>query len=123
MLNLPNGTVGQPGYVVAPVQLPQGATITSLTLIAFDNDGTSVVPQALLGAIMPASSSTTINVAYVGQVALTTENGDWQTVTQPTSHVVRNDLYTYNLRVRLAQNSSGSLLFSVRIGYTVAQPD
>jgi len=36
---------------------------------------------------------------------------------------VRNDLYLYNLRVRLNQNNIGTLFLSARIGYTVAQPD
>ncbi|MBG8551908.1 hypothetical protein [Hymenobacter guriensis] len=123
MLNLLSGTAGQPGYVVAPVHLPQGATITSLALTALDNDGTSVAPQALLAAASNSTTSSSLFVSYTTQVALTTESSIWQTVTQPTSHVVRNDLYAYNLRVRLAQNSGATLVFCVRIGYTVAQPD
>jgi hypothetical protein len=124
MINLNGGTAGQPGYVIAPVQLPQGALITSLTLIAYDNDGTSVVPQALLSATEPILTSSSIGVVYTAQVVLPAEQPTWQTVTQSINpHTVRNDLYQYNLRIRLGQSSGGTLFLGARIGYTVAQPD
>ncbi|GAB3839367.1 hypothetical protein [Hymenobacter jeollabukensis] len=121
--HLEGGTAGQPGYLLAPVSLPQGATITSLSLIAYDNDGTSVAPQALLTA-HEQLSGTSINVVYAQQVVLNAEGNGWQTATQNiVAHSVRNDLYQYNMRVRLSQNSGSTLLIAVRIGYTVAQPD
>lgn len=122
-LTLATGTAGQPGYVVAPVQLPQGATITSLSITAFDNDGTSEAPQAVLAATSAIGAGNVVNVLYLEQVVLAAESSDWQTITKASSHVVRNDLYVYNLRVRLAQNAFNTRLCCVRIGYTVSQPD
>lgn len=124
MINVIGGTSGQPAYLVAPVQLPQGATITSISITALDNDGVNVPPQALLTAIYPiANSNSTIGVVYADQAVLTAESPDWQTITTTTNHVVRNDLYLYNLRIRINQNNAGTLFLGARIGYTVAQPD
>ncbi|MBO2008821.1 hypothetical protein [Hymenobacter negativus] len=124
MINILGGTSGQPAYLVAPVQLPQGAVITSISITAIDNDGVNIAPQALLTAIYPVdNSNSTIGVVYADQAVLTTEDPDWQTITKVTSHTVRNDLYLYNLRIRLNQNNAGTLFLGARIGYTVAQPD
>jgi len=121
-LSLVGGTAGQPGYLVAPVQLPQGAVITRLELSAIDNDGTSVIPQALLTATAPGTSGF-VNTGLAASVALTTESLEFQTVAGPAAHTVDNTTLQYQLRVRLNQNSTGTVLFGVRITYTVAEPE
>jgi hypothetical protein len=119
-LSLVGGTAGQPGYLVAPVQLPQGAVITGLELVAIDNDGTSVSPQVLLTATAPGTTGF-VNTALAASVALATESVEFQTVAGPAAHTVDNTTFQYQLRVRLNQNSTGTVLFGVHITYTVAE--
>ena len=119
---LTGGTAGQPGYLVAPVNLPQGAILTNLQFTATDSDGTAVSPQVQLTATQPRTGGT-VTLFPIGTGVLTVENGEWQTVSVPVSHLVANDSYQYQLRVRLNQNSSGTQLFGVRITYTVAAAD
>jgi hypothetical protein len=119
--SLLHGTAGQPGYLVAPVNLPQGAVITSLQFTAVDRDGTSVSPQVLLTATAPTTGGLT-TVLLISK-ELTTESPDWQTASVPVNHAVNNDSYQYQLRVRLNQDSLLTSLLNVRIAYTVSQAD
>lgn len=120
---LTRGTAGLPGFVTAPVYLPQGATLTSLELTAIDNDGTLIAPLVNLSGMRNQPSGTLVLVNLNVNAALTTESPNWQTVSAPLNHIVQNNMYTYKLAVRLNQNSSGTKLFGVRIAYTVERPD
>ncbi|KAA9332381.1 hypothetical protein F0P96_12980 [Hymenobacter busanensis] len=119
---LRNGTNGQPGYVTAPLQLPQGAVVTGLELIARDVDGTSVSPQVQLTAI-ERGGGTGVGTPYSAAAALTSESNDWQSATAVLNHTVRNDLYFYHVRVRLNQGGAGTYFLGVRVTYTVTQPE
>ncbi len=119
---LTGGLAGLPGYLTAPVYLPQGANITGVELTALDNDGSPISPLVSLSATGP-STGAFVAVPLIVNAALTTESASWQIKSSPVNHIVQNDLYNYKLTVRLNQNSLGTLLLGVRIIYTVAKPD
>ena len=119
---LVGGTAGQPGYLVAPVNLPQGAVITGMQLTAIDSDGTSVSPQVLLTATAPTTANNLFVVVNTS-TGLTTESTAWQTSSTTVSHTVANESYQYQLRVRLNQNSSATSLLNVRLTYTVTDAE
>lgn len=120
-LHLTGGVAGQPGYVMAPVYLPEGVTITNLELIAWDYDGTSVTPQVSISNVTPNIGANTLNSSLAVKVALNSESTNFQTVTTSLNHVVTNT-YSYKVIVRLNQNSSATNLGLVRITYTEANP-
>jgi hypothetical protein len=120
---LVGGTAGQPGYLVAPVNLPQGAVITGMQLTAIDSDGTSVSPEVLLTATAPTTTANNLFVVMNTSTGLTTESTAWQISSTPVSHTVANETYQYQLRVRLNQNSSATSLLNVRLTYTVTDAE
>jgi hypothetical protein len=117
-VSLTGGTAGQPGSLVAPVNLPQGAILTGLELSAVDQDNTPVAPSATLWAL---NNQAALQLAILTQ--LTAESANPQTVSQAFTHTVLNDTNAYSLTVQLNQNSPDTRLVCVRIAYTVQQPD
>lgn len=121
---LTSGTSGQPGYVSAPVNLPDGAIITGLSLTAFDNDNSGINPQVTLAETNAIPNATTsVGLSQIHHADITTNSPNWQTVSVPINFAVHNDMHIYKVIVRLNQNSSGTVLFNVRLTYTVAQPE
>jgi len=117
------GAAGQKGYISAPVNLPNGATITSITLVGFKNTKSESYIQAdLIGLGQKIISESAFNVT----ARLELKAKDFPKnieVSVPVNHVVRNDQIAYQLITHMSHHSSELMLLSVRITYTVSQAD
>lgn len=120
---LSGGVAGTAGLVSAPVTLPDSAFITSVTLYAKDNDGTGVAPTVTLSQLSVSTNKPNVTSAFAVNVGLTSESPNFQIVSVPVNAIIDNRNKTTKVAVRLNQNSANTILFSVRITYTVPQPD
>ncbi|MFL5752280.1 MAG: hypothetical protein ACJ76F_02650 [Bacteroidia bacterium] len=101
----------------APLNLPDGATITKITAYMADNDavnsavinltGIDNTGNVTLNVVTPSSSGSAIT-AYAST---------------PFAHVVNNSAKSYNLRFQTYENNQSLLLYNVIIEYTVNQAD
>jgi hypothetical protein len=117
---LTGGTGGQVGYVSAPVNLPNGAVVTAIEITGVNNDQTNVNPQATLSAISIGANSYT--VPFMATATITAENGNFQTASTATNHVINNQTLIYKVVVALNQNNGSTNFSAVRIAYTITGP-
>ncbi len=122
-VSLAGGTAGQPGYLSAPLYLPQSAIITGMTLIGMDSDGTGIKTAVTLSAIIPEIGGVYSRGGSVAKVELS-EIGKptFQSVTATLHHTMQQDVI-YGLTATLNQNSPLTSITSVIISYLVTQPD
>lgn len=108
------------GYAVAPVNLPDGATITNLWAAIYDNTNTNPVRVRL-----NYYSLSTYNSSYLAQVEsdAATSVALVQTLNSNLTHVVDNANYAYYLEFTGLQNSDLTRLYGVKITYTVTEAD
>lgn len=107
---------------VAPINLPDGATITNVTAYIYDNDGTiTYQPRIYLYMInMATGSYGTVGTGTLpGNSASTTP----QTLSITTNHTVNNQ-NAYYLKFQSEGNAGSNIrLYGVKITYTVSQAD
>jgi len=114
-------------YMVAPVNLPDGATITSITYYVVDNDATYNLQNGQLwrndGSVTTSygNSSTMATIAPPASTNSTlVQTSSTSSITNP---VVDNQNYAYWLRWGTQQANSNMRLVKVVITYTVSKVD
>lgn len=114
-------------YLVSPVNLPQGATVTSVAFYVVDNDGTYNLQAGQLWRNDASTSSSYGNSTNMATTPLpaSTNSTLIQTTTTATitSPVIDNQNYTYWLRWGTQQANSNLRLVKVLITYTVTKAD
>ena len=114
-------------YLVAPVNLPSGATVTSLIFYVVDNDGTYNLQAGQLwrnDASMSTSYGNTTSMASTPLPASTNSTLIQATTTSTiSSPVIDNQNYTYWLRWGTQQANANLRLVKVLITYTVTKAD
>ncbi|RTQ50886.1 hypothetical protein EJV47_09740 [Hymenobacter gummosus] len=111
------------GRLLAPVQLPQGATITGLLLRGFDNDGTSATVQARVVGITSQTGGTSYPAAGGSPfAAFSADVYAFQEASQTFSVPVDNTQYGYFVEVLLPRHPLASVV-NVRLTYTVTQAE
>jgi hypothetical protein len=115
------GVLNNLARLVAPINLPHGATITELNALVFDNHAYDVtirlVRQDFTGS--SAGAQTTIAMASTSGTPFLTNIID-STIDEP---VVDNQNFSYNLQFDTSENTTFVALYSVRITYTVSAAD
>jgi hypothetical protein len=121
------GSIATVAYFVAPVHLPDGATVTSVTYYVVDNDGTYNLQN---GQLYRNDGST--STSYGNQITMATiptpastnssliQTSTTSTITTP---VIDNQNYMYWLRWGTQQNDPNLRLCKVVISYTVTKVD
>ena len=107
------------GYVVAPINLPDGATITDVRMNGYDGDASNNLTLELQKRLLTAYSVTTL------ATAATSGSSGTQQISASASEVVDNSTYAYRVYVKFdAQNAGTDLrVYTVRITYTVSHTD
>ncbi len=107
---------------VAPLNLPDGATITNVTAYIYDNDGTTTYqPRIHLYTIYMATGS--YGIVGTGTLAGNSASTTPQTLSITTNHTVNNQ-NAYYLKFQSEGNAGSNIrLYGVRITYTVNKAD
>ncbi len=107
---------------VAPVNLPDGATITDVTAYIYDNDGTiTYQPRITLYTIFMSSGS--YGIVGTGTLASNSVSTTPQALSITTNHTVNNQ-NAYYLKFQSEGNAGSNIrLYGVRITYTVNKAD
>ena len=107
---------------VAPVNLPDGATITDVTAYIYDNDGTiTYQPRIILYTIFMSSGS--YGIVGTGTLAGNSASTTPQALSITTNHTVNNQ-NAYYLKFQSEGNAGSNIrLYGVRITYTVNKAD
>ncbi len=120
----------RPGYLAAPITLPQSATITGITLIGFAGDNDYVLAaydtSVMLSAISPSIGKGGFDLNFEVKATIPREHEyeyPLRSVTTPANHVVRNDLYLYQLTASMNPVDIGARIVSVKISYTITDPE
>lgn len=109
------------GFYVAPLSVPQGATLNQMTLLGYDDDPSNVLQVTLYRAFGGRG--------FIEQIATldsTGANADFElsTTTDLARSVVDNEKYGYYVELTLPAPSAvnfGLVLSRVRVGYDYAQ--
>ncbi|MEX2596233.1 MAG: hypothetical protein WEC59_04820, partial [Salibacteraceae bacterium] len=116
------GTNGSSATLYAPIQLPDGATVTEVTFYIYDNDGTygvegSLRRHTLGGTIVSVlgSTPTSGNTATPGTTSLTEST--------ILNAVIDNSSYSYFLRFSTYQNNNDLRIYGARVTYEVSKTD
>lgn len=113
------GTTGVLTYFIAPVNLPEGATITDITVRFFDNDATYDCQVKLVRQLYNSFTN------YLG-ASLTTSGVPGQTTISTSTisfNPISNATNAYNLVFVTRENNVSLGLYNVRITYTVTTSD
>jgi hypothetical protein len=113
-------------YFIAPVNLPDGATVTSVTYYVADNDGTYNTQAGQLWRNDASTFSSYGNVFMMASTAATSgTNTNIQAISTSTvsNAVIDNQNYTYYLRWGTQQANPNLRLAKVLITYTVTKAD
>lgn len=106
------------GYMLYPIHLPDAATVTTIDVVCYDNDAVFAVGPAFAKKSLATNAITPISIpSTVGQL------GSIQTISGPINDVIDNTLYSYYIQVGMADNSTNTRVYSVKITYTVLQTD
>jgi hypothetical protein len=105
------------GRFVAPVSLPQGATLNQMTLLGFDDDPSNVLEVTFYRAYGGRGFT-----EEIASLTSTGANGDFEFSTTPNAarSVVDNERYGYYVELTLPAPSAtnrGLVLTRVRLGY------
>jgi hypothetical protein len=121
------GSVATVAYFVAPVSLPDGATVTSVTFYEVDNDGTYNLQNGQLWRNDGSTSTSYGNSAIMATISTPASSNSTLVQTSTTSAiatpVIDNQNYTYWLRWGTQQANSNMRLVKVVISYTVTKAD
>jgi hypothetical protein len=110
-------TIGSLVGFGAPVHLPDGATITAVSITCLDNSANDFSFNLFRGEFATAA----VPVLAIGSSSSAVLS--YRTFTETLSHVVDNQNYAYSLVVSWTPPAGGGmLLFGARIDYTVTQP-
>ncbi|MCC3158006.1 hypothetical protein LJ737_12210 [Hymenobacter sp. 15J16-1T3B] len=111
------------GRLVAPVHLPQGATITNIELQGYDDDGNGATTmRARLVAIRGNNGADNYTSSTTAYATLGSDRNQFQTVNQGVNIVVDNAQFSYLIDVDM--NSNGAVtLTHVRLTYIVYQAE
>jgi hypothetical protein len=117
-VHLSGGTYGTVGEIHAPVNLPNGATITEVRFYIYDQDASYDFTYLQIFAGTMSTGGTTFSSASIptGTYALTS-------VAVAPNWTVNNSTTQYMIRIGMAQNTSAHRLYGVRITYTVTNAD
>ena len=108
------GTAGSPGWYAAPINIPDGATITNVTAYVYDNDPTEDINVR----VSRMGNSGSGNVGYnVGST--TNASTAVQPLTGTINVTVDYSTYYYNIYVQATQANSNLRLYNVVLQYTV----
>ncbi|PCI94372.1 MAG: hypothetical protein COB15_14355 [Flavobacteriales bacterium] len=114
-----NGTVGTQGYMYAPVNLPDGATITNVEANIYDTDAPY---DATIRLIYFNPSGPSASVVTGGSLTSSGSSG-YQTLTSVALHTVNNSTYAYHIEF-LTRQAAGTLgVVNFKITYTVTKAD
>jgi hypothetical protein len=114
------GILNTRARLVAPINLPHGATITELDAHVFDNLASYDVTIRLVKQSFSGSDSQA-SIA----MASTSGNPGLTHIVDNTVHepVVDNKNYSYNLQFDTSENTTMVAMYNVRITYTVTEAD
>jgi len=117
-VHLSGGTYGSIGEIHAPVNLPNGATITEVRFYIADSDATYNFTYLQIFRYTMSSGASTFSSATIptGTFALSS-------YTCTPNWTVDNSTYQYMIRIGMPQNTSNTKLYGVRITYTVTNAD
>ncbi|MDJ1504536.1 hypothetical protein [Xanthocytophaga agilis] len=105
---------GSDTYIVAPLHLPHGATVTEITFLCFDNTTSQDI------TFYYTRNSLTGSTSDVGSVSSYGSSGS-QSIVYSANDVVDNQNYSY--KVAAVLNDNAQQVYGVRIKYTVTKPD
>ena len=121
------GSAATVAYFVAPVNLPDGATLTAVTFYQVDNDATYNPQTGTLWRNDASTSTSYGNALTMATVPLPASSNSTLVQTSTTSTitnpVIDNQNYTYWLRWGTQQANSNLRLVKVLITYTVTKAD
>jgi hypothetical protein len=103
--------------MVAPVNLPDGATITGLSVYVFDNDTTYDVSASLY------QTNATSTVLNVGTTNSSSGAPGYVTLTATANSVVDNSHYSYYIRFVTVENNTALRIHGAKVTYTVSKAD
>jgi hypothetical protein len=110
-------TAAAGGVFRAPLHLPQGAIITGITLVAYDNNGAADITAGLISYRVTGGNRATLATAR------TTGSPAYIAVTSTTiATTVDNDNVAYSVRVTFGAGNTNLLtLLGVKVSYTIAR--
>ena len=115
------------GYMDAPVNLPDGATVTSVTFSVVDNDGTYNLQPGQLWRNDGSTSTSYGNATLMASTPIPASSNSTLVQSCSTSTItgstIDNQNYTYFLRWGAQQTNSNMRLLKVQITYTVTKAD
>lgn len=113
------GNAANDAKLNAPVNLPDGAVVTSLRAVVFDANATYTSNIRLVRQLQTSTTATTMAVAS------TTGSGGVQTITDNTisNSVIDNEDYVYFLQFETKEATTTLALYSVRITYTITKAE
>lgn len=121
------GNANTVGFFDAPVNLPDGATVTSVAFYVVDNDGTFNLQPGQLWRNDASTSSSFGNSTTMATTPTPASSNSTlvQIVSTSTisSPVINNQVYSYYLRWGTQQSNSNMRLLKVLITYTVTKVD
>lgn len=110
--------------LVAPVHLPQGATVTNLRLLAYRDNAGAIPLAAKLVGISAQAGSGAISRTISPTASITTDNPSIvQGADTGVSITIDNTAYTYYVQVDMNRTGGGQQLVNVRLTYTVTQAE
>ncbi len=111
------GTFTNSAVLLAPVNLPNGATVTKITGYIADTDATYAGAVALLGVNMTTGIISLYAITPASTASAVTP------YSFPMSHLVNNAVNAYSVRFETYENNSSLVLSGVVIEYTVNKVD
>lgn len=124
---LATGSAVTVGYLDAPVNLPDGSTVTSVTYSVVDNDGTYNLQTGQLWRVDGSTSTSYGNSSVMATIPVPASSNSTLVQTCTTSSIsnatIDNQNYAYWLRWGTQQANSNMRLVKVVIAYTVTKAD
>jgi len=122
---LATGTATVVGYMDAPVNLPDGATVLSVTFFVVDNDGTYNLQPGQLWRNDASTATSYGNVVQMANVPIPGNSNSTlvqsTTTNAITNPVIDNQNYMYYLRWGTQQANANMRIVKVLITYTVTK--
>lgn len=116
------GTIGSAANFIAHLNLPHGATVTSFTVFAIDENGS----EDMIVEIMRHSTSSLVNNTTIASIITSGSSSNPREFsdTSITNPVVDNQNFLYSIRANWTVPSVGTdmLLMGVRVTYVVNNP-
>lgn len=116
------GTLGDVGYMYAPVNLPNGAIVTEVIFYVYDNDAGEEVTGNMYRQQFGISSTTVMATTAGSGVVAQPASTSISDVTINNS-TIDNSSYSYYLRFNTEENNNQLRVYGARLRYTVTQAD